>query len=129
MTKLVLWFQQHKRVAAAFILLSFVLLSGCAFPFYNLTKPLSGALWFTNLFVNYSVYRYMGAFLAQLRPRAGLGSILLMNLGIVLGGMLFRWVLEFGEISNVYNFTPVNIALHLAATMAVATFAWWQARK
>lgn len=129
MKKLVHWFQNHKRSASAFILLSFVLLACCAFPFYNLTKPFSGALAFTNLFVNVSVYGYMGAFMARLQPHARTGKVLLMILSVILGGMLCRWLLEYGEVSNTYNFTAANIALHLLVTVTISTFSWYKASK
>lgn len=129
MKKLALWFQNHKRSAAAFILFTFVLLACCAFPFYNLTKPFSGALAFTNLFVNFSVYSYIGAFMARFQPHAHIRKVVLMNLAVILGGMLARWLLEYGEVSNIYNFTPGNIALHLLMTVTISTFAWYKASK
>ena len=129
MKKLVHWFQNHKLSAAAFILLTFVFLACCAFPFYNLTKPFSGALTFTNLFVNFSVYGYIGAFMARFQPHAGIRKVVLMNLAVILGGMLCRWLLEFGEVSNTYNFTPSNIALHLLVTVTISTWSWCRTSK
>ena len=39
--------------------------------------------------------------------------LFLYNLAIITIGLLARYILEFGEVSNTYNFTPINIILHI----------------
>ena len=40
-------------------------------------------------------------------------------------GLLCRYLLEFGEVSNTYNFTPVNIALFLVIMPLYVTIAYF----
>ena len=129
MKKLENWFRSHRRIAAALMVLFFLILTGSSFPFYNLTKNYPATLTFTILFVSISVYSYLGAFMTHFCPRARLGQIFLIHLGLILGGMLLRFLLEFGEVSNTYNFTSANISLHLAVTLTVSTVSWWWTRR
>ena len=129
MKKLENWFRNHRKIAAASMLLFFVLLACSSFPIYNLTKRYSTTLTFTNVFVSVSIYAYLGGFMTRMRPRAGMGEVFLVNLAIILGGMLARFLLEFGEVSNTYNFTLPNIALHLIVTLTISTISWWWNKK
>ena len=123
------WFRNHRRFAAALIVLFFLLLACSSFPIYNLTKRYSGTLTFTNLFVSVSIYAYLGAFMTRILPNARLGQVFLIQLALILGGMLCRFLLEFGEVSNTYNFTPPNIALHMAVTLTISALSWWWTKK
>jgi len=125
MRKLVRWFQNHRKAAAFFCFLTFTLLACSSFPFYNLTKPYPSTLTASILFVNFGVYSYLGGFLAHFRPKARIGTILPMVFAVILGGMLCRWLLEYGEVSNTYNFTPVNIFFHLLVTAAISMGSWY----
>ncbi|MBR2420815.1 MAG: hypothetical protein IKB09_00505 [Oscillospiraceae bacterium] len=129
MKRMELWFRNHKRIAAALILSFFLLLTCSSFPVYNLTKDYPATLEFTVLFVNLSVYGYLGAFLTRLCPRARFWQIFLIQIALILGGMLCRYLLEYGEVSNTYNFTPANIVLHLAVAMTVTTLGWLWSRR
>ena len=129
MKKLECWFRNHKRIAAAYIFLFFLILTCSSFPVYNLTKRYHDTLTFTNVFISLSIYAYLGTFLSQIFPKARFRKIFLILLGMVLGGMFCRFLLEFGEVSNTYNFTPANIALHLAVTLTVSNLSWWWTRR
>lgn len=129
MKKLESWFRNHRRIAAASVLLFFVILACSSFPIYNLTRQYSTTLTFTNVFVSVSIYAYLGTFMTRLRPDARLGQVFLIHLAVVLVGMLARFLLEFGEVSNTYNFTPPNIVLHLAVTLSISTVSWWWAKR
>ena len=123
------WFRNHKRIAAAFIFSFFLLLTCSSFPVYNLTKHYPSTLEFTTVFVNLSIYGYLGAFLNQVFPKARFRQVLLILFCLVFGGMLCRFLLEYGEVSNTYNFTPENIALHLAVSLTVSSLSWWWTRR
>ena len=43
---------------------------------------------------------------------------------LVCGGLACRYLLEFGEVSNTYNFTLPNIALHLTAFTGISSLSW-----
>ena len=40
-------------------------------------------------------------------------------------GLICRYILEFGEVSNTYNFTPVNIAAFLVIMPLYVTIAYY----
>lgn len=122
------WFRNHKRIAAGLILSFFLLLTCSSFPVYNLTKRYPASLELGIVLVNISVYSYLGGFLSKISPRARFGQVFLALLGLILGGMLCRFLLEYGEVSNTYNFTLENIALHLAVTLIISTLSWWWVR-
>ena len=58
-----------------------------------------------------------------------LHQVALLNLGMILLSMLFRYLLEFGEVSNTYNFTAPNIALHIVATLTISMVSYLTARE
>ena len=43
---------------------------------------------------------------------------------MICGGLLGRYLLEFGEMSNTYNFTPANAAFHMLLLASAATASW-----
>lgn len=129
MKKLEHWFRNHRRFAATLMILFFLLLTCSSFPIYNLTKQYSATLTFTNIFVSVSIYAYLGAFMTRIRPKAQLGQVLLIHLALILGGMFCRFLLEFGEVSNTYNFTLPNITLHLIVTLTISTISWWWTKR
>ena len=49
-----------------------------------------------------------------------IGKVLLVNMGVILLGMVLRFFLEFGEVSNTYNFTGPNIVIHIAAAFVIS---------
>ena len=58
-------------------------------------------------------------------PNGKIIPILALNLGVTLTGMLFRYLLEWREVSNTYNFTLPNITLHIAFAVIVSTLSWY----
>lgn len=48
-------------------------------------------------------------------PNGSIGFAAALNLGMTVLGLIFRYLLEYGEVSNTYNFTAANVALHLFA--------------
>ena len=57
-------------------------------------------------------------------PHYGIQLILPLNLLLVLLGMGARYLLEFGEVSNSYNFTVPNMLLHIGVTVTLSTLSW-----
>ena len=58
-------------------------------------------------------YTELGMLQAALFPKGSAGFGALLNLGLAVLGLIFRYLLEFGEVSNTYNFTAPNVVLHL----------------
>ena len=129
MKKLVAFFSRHRRLAAAVIFLCFAVLGGCIFPVHNLTRPESNYSPWSHIYLAASVFLFWGGMARAMFPRAGIISILALNFGVTLSGMVFRYLLEFGEVSNTYNFTLPNIALHTTVAVIVSTLSWLWAKQ
>lgn len=118
------FYQKHSRLAAVLTFAFFVLVGACNFPIYNLTREWPTTLTLIIVFVGLSLYTSLGATEAAMLPHYGIQHILPLNLLLVLLGMGTRYLLEFGEVSNTYNFTIPNMLLHIGATVTLSTLSW-----
>ena len=112
---------EHKKLAWGLFLCGPVFFSCFGFPILNVTKswpPELSLVFWINLYVVVSAYYEIGGELSVLIPRT-LHAVLLV-LALTCAGLGCRYLLEFGEVSNTYNFTWPNVLLHLAA-VAVLT--------
>lgn len=50
--------------------------------------------------------------------------IVLVNIVLVSLGLIFRYILELGEISNVYNFTIINVIFHVCMLVLISTLSF-----
>lgn len=125
MKKLRTFFSRHRRLGIALIFLYFAILSGCIFPAYNLTRPESNYGPWSHLFLAASIAVFWGGMVRGMLPNSGLLPVLALNFGVPVAGMVFRFLLEFGEVSNTYNFTLPNMALHIAIAVIVSTLTWY----
>ena len=62
---------------------------------------------------------FSGGILAGLFPKKKLFFIILITSITVGLGLLCRYLLEFGEVSNTYNFTVPNTLLHVGIFLAL----------
>lgn len=108
-------------------LLFFVLLGGAAFPIYNLNKEWSTTLTLSILVSAIGYSGMLGVTEFALFPKARVYHIIPLNLGLTLLSMGCRYLLEFGEVSNTYNFTLPNMILHIAAVLIISTGFWHNA--
>lgn len=97
--------------------LLFSLLTGCFFPIVNFNpeNPVDLGLTFRFLLLGFAVWlcAELGKAEPALFPGWGMSQLALLNLALGCGGLVFRFVLEFGEVSNTYNFTLANVGFHL----------------
>ena len=56
--------------------------------------------------------------------RCGIHHVFSLNLLLVLLGMGARYLLEYGEVSNTYNFTLPNMLLHICVAVVLSTLSW-----
>ena len=101
--------QRHQRAARA-VVLGYVAFAGC-FAF-----PLRNELFQFNLIKAYLVllsYGIIGLGFAMVYGAGKLKSIYGYTLVLTGVGMLLRYMLEYGEVSNTLNFTAVNIWSYL----------------
>ena len=109
-----------KRSSKILLCLLFLVISCCTFPIYNFTKDFGKSIVTTNLILNVLCYYELGKFEKLMQKDWKIGKVLLVNMGVILLGMVMRFFLEFGEVSNTYNFTVPNIAIHITAALAIS---------
>ena len=102
----------------------FVIVSCAAFPIYNFNKHYSYSLTGITLYLNIVCFAELGIFEKKMLKSWELQKVVMINLGIILLGMLCRYLLEFGEVSNTYNFTVPNILLHVVATFTISMISY-----
>ena len=109
-----------KRSSQILLCLLFLAISCCTFPIYNFTKDFGKSIVTTNLILNVLCYYELGKFEKLMQKDWKIGKVLLVNMGVILLGMVMRFFLEFGEVSNTYNFTGPNIAIHITAALVIS---------
>lgn len=124
MSKTTHFVKRHKKLFTAITLIFFVLLGGAAFPIYNLTKEWSTTLTLSILVSAIGYSGMLGVTEIALFPNAKLYHIIPLNLVLTLLSMGCRYFLEYGEVSNTYNFTIPNMILHIIAVLVISTGFW-----
>ena len=109
-----------KRSSQILLYLLFLVISCCTFPIYNFTKDFGKSIVVSNLILNVLCYYELGKYEKLMLKGWKIGKVLLVNMGVILLGMVMRFFLEFGEVSNTYNFTSPNIAIHITAAFVIS---------
>jgi len=119
-------FVQKYKVASYIIGLGFIVFINCfGFPFYNLTKEWSFSITAINIYLILASAWAIGGFLYALFPNKKATFIVAVLVAFACLGLACRYLLEFGEVSNTYNFTLPNIALHLSVFLVVCVLSWF----
>ena len=120
----------NRRVFLGVALLLGTFFNCFLFPIYHVTPhPVRGGLWY-GLFTEVVACFLTGILLAGALPyekgavRKTLLALLALNTVHILGGMGCRYLMEFGEVSNTYNFTAPNILVHLLAVQVLCVASW-----
>ena len=124
--------QSHRKIGIAF-LGGFAVFFGCfGFPFANITNVLSNVqekISMINIFTLLVAYAEVGLLSGYLFENKKVSIVLLLNLTHIIVGMICRYFLEFGEVSNTYNFTLPNIAIHIVAISCICICGYLHAKK
>lgn len=116
--------QKHKLASYA-VGLGFIVFINCfGFPVYNLNKEWPSAITALKVCVVLGGAWETGVILAGIFYKKKLRFIALPFVFSFAAGLMCRYLLEFGEVSNVYNFTVPNVVLHFGVFTAV-TWAGW----
>lgn len=98
----------------------FLVFIGCfVFPIFNLTKKFD--TWWSNVLIACVSYYEIGILQGTLYGNKGIRKIIVISFGMTLLGFICRFFLEYGEVSNSYNFTLSNIVLHLFVAISITT--------
>ena len=112
------------------IVFGFMILFSCTtFPIYNFTHKISKTLTVINFIIPIAAFGEMGVIEAGLFPEKSVVKVMSLNLGLVLIGMGCRYLLEFGEVSNTYNFNMINSIVHILVTVLLSTLSWYNSTK
>ena len=109
-----------KRSSKLLLWLLFLVISCCTFPIYNFTKDFGKSIVATNLILNVLCYYELGKYEKLMLKDWKVSKAMLVNMGVILLGMVLRFFLEFGEVSNTYNFTGLNITIHITAAFVIS---------
>ena len=121
--------KHKKQILRIALWVVFLLVACCAFPINNFTKSFGIPIMGINLFLNIACYYGLGMYEKMSFTEWKTGKIAILNLSVILLGMVLRYFLEFGEVSNTYNFTGPNIALHIAAAFTISMFSYLTSRQ
>ncbi len=115
---------KKRVILIALITILSVVVYGSFFPILNFSseKPTTPLVFtFLNIVIFYLISDGIGTIVPTMFPQWTLLKIAYCNFAISAAGLLVRYFLEFGEISNTYNFTVFNVAFHLFITVGLAT--------
>lgn len=92
-------------------------LSCCFFSIVNFNNnnpvDLGITMYFTIIAMSFVSYVEIGMLQAIILQKKSIIFVIILNISIISLGLVFRYLLEFGEISNVYNFTIKNVLFHV----------------
>lgn len=123
----------RKSIIVGMFVLS-ILVNGGFFPIVNFNPDNPVDLGITMrliiIVMTYTFYKTIGSLEAVVLSEWPVTFIGIYNVGMVICGLGFRYLLEFGEVSNTYNFTVLNVSFQLVALTLVSTVVCvWERKK
>lgn len=116
------YLRRHPAFAKS-ILLAYVVFAGCfVFPIRSTHFPLD----LTKLYVLAASYGMIGLGFAGLYGESKEKFVFPATLFLTMAGMACRYALEYGEVSNTYNFTVPNIVSYLVIipVLTLTAYCW-----
>ena len=120
---------EHKKLFAIIGLIFIICLECCVFQFGNFAYGGNITISLINLAAAIGIGKCLGEIEAMLMPKVTWLFILLLNVGVTVMGMVARYFLEYGEVSNTYNFTLKNILVHVVIMLLLSMMFWRQTKK
>jgi len=115
----------HRNIIIASIVIGTILVNGCFFPIVNLNREnpvdIGLAMCLIVAVMALAFHKGIGSFEAVAFPKWPIAFVGIFNFVLVLIGLGCRYLLEFGEVSNTYNFTAVNVAFQVLVLVLVST--------
>ena len=124
--------QSHRKTGITLFWVIAIFFGCCCFPFINITKVLSDAqkqISIINLFTCLFAYAEVGLLSGYIFDKKKIGVVLFINVARIIAGMICRYFLEFGEVSNTYNFTLQNMAIHIIGILCICICGYLHAKK
>ena len=124
MKKLTEYFRSHIKLARALVLGYVVFMACFAFPIHNALGGEGFSMTWNRAYVLVAGYGVVATALAGVYGMGKEGLIYLKVLAFTVLGLVCRYLLEFGEVSNTYNFTLGSIAAYLLLIPLATTAAY-----
>lgn len=103
-------FREHPRIPKT-LLLGYIVFAGCfVFPISSEPFPLD----FQKVYLLVASYGVIALAFAGIFDSGRERLVYIVTFLLTIGGMGCRYLLEYGEVSNTYNFTLLNILIYLA---------------
>lgn len=116
---------RHKKIILVGMLVFSILVNGGFFPMinFNAENPVDLGIMFRPMIIimAFIFHKSMGSLEAVLLSTRSVIFISIFNVLLVLCGLLCRFLLEFGEASNTYNFTVLNVLFQTAVLAFIST--------
>lgn len=119
----------HKKLFCIIGLIFIVWLECCVFPVGNFTFGGGIVIGLLNFVAAIGIGKCFGEIEAMVFPKVTWLLVLLLNLGITIMGMVVRYFLEYGEVSNTYNFTFKNIVVHTVIMLLLSIMFWIKTKR
>lgn len=117
--------QKHKSIYWI-VVLGYIVFNGCfGFPFSNELFPFT----YSKGLMIAASYGIIGLLFEGLLDKGRQAVVLVATLFFSIIGLICRYILEFGEVSNTMNFIPINIALYLIIIPIYCTLIYWSLYK
>ena len=120
---------KHKKLFCVIGLILIICLECCVFPVGNFTYGGNIAISLINLAAAIGIGKCLAEIEVMLLPKVMWVLVLLLNLGVTILGMVARYFLEYGEVSNTYNFTLKNILIHTVIMLLLSMMFWMQTKR
>lgn len=117
--------RSYKKPIMVGILLLSILVNGGFFPIinFNPANPVERdtVMGFIILVMTCVFHKEVGTLEAIVFSKLPLVLIGMINVAVVLGALGCRYLIEFGEVSNTYNFTILNIAFQVMVLALISS--------
>lgn len=120
MNKLRLYLQDHPKVAKGFIFGYIIFAASFIFPFANELYPFD----LLKVYLVVVFYGIIGIGLVGIYGIHKEKSVYTVTLIFTALGMILKYILNYGEVSNTMNFTAINIISYLIVIPLVTVFAY-----
>lgn len=117
--------KNHKKPIIIGVFIFSILVNGGFFPIVNFNPDnpvdLGIIMRLIIIIMAYTFHKSIGSLETIILPEWSTTFIGVFNAVLVLCGLIFRYLVEFGEVSNTYNFTILNVSFQMIALAAVST--------
>jgi len=125
--------KRHKKIILVGMIGFSILVNGGFFPIINFNPEnpvdLEIMLRLAIVVMAFIFHKSIGSLEAAILSKWSVIHLSIFNVFLVLSGLVCRYLLEFGEVSNTYNFTILNVCFQVVVLAFVSTLTCLLERK